>query len=157
VITLIENNNNTVVKPRSRSRRQGYYDLNEQRIQTRVFSQIEIDQANNAFDTIEHVLDHYGLAIRRNGPDGGQNKWVSTGRCSCSKKHDPHVYFIVEIDDEIIDVGMIHALEEELEAQHLKPVHIIARHKGHESYLELVVMQRVTMGESLHGAMSAAE
>jgi hypothetical protein len=52
---------------------------------------------------------------------------------------------------------MIHALEEELEAQHLKPVHIIARHEGRESYLELaVVMQRVTMGESLHDASTAA-
>ena len=141
MITLIENNNNNIG---------GYYDLNQQRTRTRVFSALEIDQANNAFDTIEHVLDHYGLAIR-NGP-GGQNKWVSTGRCSCSKKHDPHVYFIVEIDDVIIDVGMIHALEEELEEQQLKPVHIIARHKGHDTYLELavVMMQRVTMGESLH-------
>ena len=137
MITLIENNNNIG----------GYYDLNQHRTRTRVFSALEIDQANNAFDTIEHVLDHFRLAIR-NGP-GGQNKWVSTGRCSCSKKHD-YVYFIVEIDDEIIDVGMIHALEEELEAQHLKPVHIIARHKGHDTYLELAVMQRVTMGESLH-------
>jgi hypothetical protein len=110
---------------------------------------LEIEQTNQAFYTIERVLDHYRLAIRNDG----QNKWVSTGRCSCKKHTKPcnHVYFIVEIDDNIIDVGMIHALEEELEEQHLKPVHIIARHEGRESYLELaVVMQRVTMGESLH-------
>src|SRR5215467_1245015 len=99
----------TTINSELKGRRLTYYDLDKQRTRTRRFSQIE--HANQVFDTIEDILLENDLAIR----NGGQNKWVSSG---CDEHDDS--YFMVEVEGDIIDVDVIHEIEEALEVLHTK-------------------------------------
>jgi hypothetical protein len=101
----------------------------------------EIEHANQVFDTIEDILLENDLAIR----NGGQNKWVSSGRCGCDGHDDS--YFTVEVEGDIIDVDVIHEIEEALEVLHAKSVYIISRHERNHDFLELVAIQKFSTND----------
>jgi hypothetical protein len=115
-----------------KSRRLAYYDFDKQETRTRIFSSLEIEHANRVFDTIEDILLEDDFTIR--------NKWVSAGKCEC-KTHDD-TYFMVEVESDIIPIGMIHDIEETLEEYHVKLVDILARHENRQTFLQLVVLQQ---------------
>ena len=65
---------------------------------------------------------------------------MSSGRCGCDE-HDGS-YFMVEVEGDIIDVDVIHEIEEALEVLHAKSVYIISRHETNHDFLELVAIQK---------------
>ena len=115
-----------------KSRRLTYYNFDKQQTQTRVFSLIEIAQANSVFDTIEDILLENDLTIR--------NKYVSEGRCACETHND--TYFMIEVDSDLLEISLIHDIEDALEALQVKFIDIIARHERRHTFLQLVVIQQ---------------
>ena len=49
---------------------------------------------------------------------------------------------MVEVEGDIIDVDVIHEIEEALEVLHTKSVYIISRHERNHDFLELVAIQK---------------
>ena len=95
-----------------KSRRLDYYNYDEQRTKSRIFSALEIEQANSVFYTIENILSENDIELKE--------KWVSEGRCQCQTHQD--TYFMIEVDSDILDASVIHDIEEALEELHVKLV-----------------------------------
>ena len=83
-----------------------YYDLDKQRTRIRLFNPVEIEHTNEVFDIVNDTLLENDLYIRNDG----ENKWMSIGKCGCLKHDD--TYFIIEVDTDLIDVEILHAIEE---------------------------------------------
>ena len=61
------NKTKEVSKLKLRPRRLNYYDIDKQRTRSRLFNPVEIDAANNIFDSVEDILYDYVI----------ENKWIS--------------------------------------------------------------------------------
>jgi hypothetical protein len=119
-----------------KGKRLSYYDLDRQKIRTKIFNPVEIEHANHVFDTIEEILLENGLNIRNDG----QEKWISQCECGCKTHND--TYFNVEVEHDIIDVDVLYDIEDALEELNVKFVYVLSRHNRCRDYLQLVVIQK---------------
>lgn len=91
-------------EPQLKSRCLTYYNLDKQKTSSRIFSAIEIEQANRVFDTVENILLENDINIG--------DKWVSLGKCGCGTHND--TYFMIYVKTEIISLIFYLKLEKQL-------------------------------------------
>jgi hypothetical protein len=122
----------TEIGPQLKSRRLAYFDATKGRTKTKVFTALEISQANSVFEKVEDILIENDIDILC--------KYVSISKCHCLKHDD--TCFIVDVGSEDISMDVLRDIEDNLEELQVKFVGVAASHHGRRDYLELVIIQK---------------
>jgi hypothetical protein len=116
-----------------KSRRLAYFDATKGRTKTKVFTALEISQANSVFQRVEDILIENDYDII--------NKYVSISKCRCLKHDD--TCFVIDVCSEDISMDVLREIEEEITGLQVKLIGVAASHqtKKPRNYLELVIIQ----------------
>jgi hypothetical protein len=106
-----------------------YYDMDKQRTRTRLFNKVEIAAANEVFRTLEDILLDHDYDVK--------GKWISSGKCGYGSHQD--TYFVVEIGDDVLELNVIHEIEEALEDRDVELAYVMA---GDKDSIQLAIIQK---------------
>ena len=126
----------------SSKRRLSYFDMDKQKVRSRVFNQVEIAAANEVFRTLEDILIDYDYKMT--------GKWISSGKCGCGTHQD--TYFMVEVEAPI-EMDIIHEIEDALEDRDVELTYVMA--SGHKDSIQLAIIQKYVPQESSQSLLSS--